>query len=173
MTDRELSDMLLKLKQGDKDAFEEIYNEINTTAFTVIYRITRNRHLAEDILQEFFVRLYRNPPETPVEKPRAYLMRIVHNLTIDALRKQHNNEDIDDYENALSDKADRTEDRIDLDRALEKLTTEERQLIALHINCGFKFREIAEIMTIPLGTAMWRYHKAIKRLRDILNGGNV
>ena len=66
MTDRELSDRLLKLKQGDKDAFEEIYNEINTTAFTVIYRITRNRHLAEDILQEFFVSLYRNTPETPV-----------------------------------------------------------------------------------------------------------
>lgn len=172
MTNVELSEMLLKLNQGDKGAFEEIYKEINTSAFTVIYRITQDRSLSEDILQEFFVKLYRNPPKSPLENPRAYLMRIVHNLTIDALRKQHNNADIDDYENILSAETEKTEERIDLDRALKMLDINERQLVVLHVNGGFKFREIGEIMGIPAGTAMWKYHKIIKRLRDILNGGN-
>lgn len=173
VTNSELSEMLIKLSQGDKGAFEEIYNEINTSAFTVIYRITQDRHLSEDILQELFVRLYRNPPSAPIGNPRAYLMRMAHNLTIDVLRKQENNADIEDYENVLSDKRDSTEEKIDLDRALKCLSKEERQLVVLHVNGGFKFREISDIMGIPPGTAMWKYHKAIKRLRDILNGGSI
>lgn len=169
MTDKELSGKLILLKSGDKNAFEEIYHEINTAAYTVAYRITGDRHLAEDIIQEFFVKLYRKPPESPLEKPRAYLLRMVHNLTIDKLEKAHMN--IDDCENMLSDKTDDADARIDLERAFEKLSSEERQIVTLHLNGGFKFREIAEIMNIPTGTALWRYRKAINKLRNILNGG--
>lgn len=157
------------LKTGDKNAFEEIYHEINTAAYTVAYRITGDRCLAEDIIQEFFVKLYKKPPEAPLEKPRAYLLRAVHNLTVDRLEKAHIS--IDECENMLSDKADSTDERIDLERAFEKLTLEERQLVALHLNGGFKFREIADMLKIPVGTALWRYRKAINRLRNILNGG--
>ena len=157
------------LKSGDKDAFEEIYREINTAAYTVAYRITGDRCLSEDIVQEFFVKLYKKPPETPLEKPRAYLLRAVHNLTLDKLEKSHIS--IDECENILSDKADSAEERIDLERAFEKLSLEERQLVTLHLNGGFRFREIAEMLKIPIGTALWRYRKAINRLRNILNGG--
>ena len=169
MTDKELSGKLTELKSGDKNAFEEIYHEISGVAYTVAYRITGDRHLSEDIIQEFFVKLYKNPPATPLEKPRAYLLRMVHNLTVDKLEKQHIN--IDDCENMLYDKADNTDQRIDLERAFEKLTKEERQLVVLHLNGGFKFREIAEMLKIPTGTALWRYRKAVSRLRNILNGG--
>lgn len=157
------------LKSGDKDAFEEIYREINTAAYTVAYRITGDRCLSEDIVQEFFVKLYKKPPETPLEKPRAYLLRAVHNLTLDKLEKSHIS--IDECENILSDKADSADERIDLERAFEKLSLEERQLVTLHLNGGFRFREIAEMLKIPIGTALWRYRKAINRLRNILNGG--
>ena len=169
MTDKELSGKLALLKSGDKNAFEDIYHEINTAAYTVAYRITGDRHLSEDIIQEFFVKLYKKPPELPPEKPRAYLLRAVHNLTIDKLEKQHVN--IDDCENTLPDKDDNADERIDLERAFEKLTKEERQLVTLHLNGGFRFREIAEMLNIPTGTALWRYRKAIKKLRNILNGG--
>ena len=169
MTDKELSGKLILLKSGDKGAFEEIYREINSAVFTVAYRITGDRCLSEDIIQEFFVRLYRKPPENPIEKPRAYLFKMVHNLTLDKLEKQHIS--IDECENILSDKGDSTDERIDLERAFERLTFEERQLVALHLNGGFKFREISEMLKIPVGTALWRYRKAIGKLRDILNGG--
>ena len=169
LTDKELSGKLMLIKTGDKGAFEEIYREINAAAFTVSYRITGDRCLSEDIIQEFFVKLYRKPPEEPLEKPRAYLLRMVHNLTVDKLEKAHIS--IDECENMLSDKEDSTDQRIDLERAFAKLSLEERQLVALHLNGGFKFREIAEMLKIPVGTALWRYRKAINRLRSILNGG--
>jgi len=169
MTDIELSGKLAALSKGDACAFEEIYNEISTPAFTVAYRITNDRCLAEDIIQEFFVKLYRNPPKAAPEKPRAYLMRMVHNLTIDKLEKQHIS--IDECENMQAEKNENCDERIDLECAFEKLSAEERQLVVLHLNGGFKFREISEMMKIPLGTVLWRYRKAINKLRNILNGG--
>lgn len=171
MTDIELSGKLAALSKGEKYAFEEIYNEISTPAFTVAYRITNDRCQAEDIIQEFFVKLYRNPPQTPLKKPKAYLLKMVHNLTIDKLEKQHIS--IDECENMLSESDKSCDERIDLERAFEKLSQDERQLVVLHLNGGFKLREIAEMMKIPLGTVLWRYRKAITKLRNILNGGEV
>lgn len=171
MTNEELNEKLSALSQGDKAAFEEIYKEVKTSAFTVIYRITQDRHLSEDILQEFFVRLYRTPPKAPLNNPKAYLMRMVHNLTVDSLRKQPNNADIGDYENALSAKEEEIDERLDLNNAMKKLSLEERRIVVLHINGGLKFREISEITEIPLGTVLWKYRRAILRLKVILNGG--
>lgn len=169
MTNEELCERLSAISKGDKAAFEEIYSEIRTPAFTVAYRITQDRHMAEDILQEFFVRLYRNPPKTPLKNARAYLMRTVHNLTVDALRKNPRNADIDDYEN-ISGESESTDERLDINSALKSLSDDEREIVILHINGGLKFREIAEATGIPLGTALWKYRRAIGRLRDILNG---
>ena len=169
MTDKELSGKLMLLKSGDKDAFEEIYHELSTVSFTIAYRITGDRHLSEDIIQEFFVKLYKKPPEVPLEKPRAYLLRMVHNLTIDRIPKQHIS--IDECDNMLSEKEGNNDLRIDMERAFARLGDEERQLVTLHLNGGFRFREIAEMMNIPTGTALWKYRKAVKKLRNILNGG--
>ncbi len=169
MTNEELCKRLSAISSGDKAAFEEIYSEIRTPAFTVAYRITQDRHLAEDILQDFFVRLYRNPPETPLKNARAYMMRTVHNLAVDALRKNPRNADIDDYENISAD-CGSPDERLDINGALKGLSDEERRIVVLHVNGGLKFREIAETEGMPLGTVLWKYRRAIGRLRDILNG---
>ena len=61
--------------------------------------------------------------------------------------------------------------RLDVERALAALPVDAREMLALRINAGLKFREIADILGIPLGTALWRYQKAIGRLRELLSGG--
>ncbi len=168
MTDKELSGKLSALSNGEKSAFDEIYHEMSGLVYTTAYRITGNRCLAEDIMQEFFIKLYQKPPEGVLEKPRAYLMRMVHNLTIDKLEKQHIS--IDEYE-AVSSVEENSDTAADLRRAFGMLTLQERQLVTLHLYGGFRHREIAEMTGVPLGTVLWRYRKAIARLRDILNGG--
>ncbi len=168
MTDKELSGKLSALSKGEKNAFDEIYHEISGSVYTAAYRITGDRCLAEDIMQEFFIRLYRKPPEGSLEKPRAYLMKMVHNLTLDKLEKQHIS--IDEYE-AVSSTEDNPDTGADIRRAFGMLSLQERQLVTLHLYGGFRHREISEMTGVPLGTVLWRYRKAIAKLRDILNGG--
>ena len=167
MTDNELCAKLEAVRGGDMTAFEDIYGELKTPVMTVAMRITGDRHAAEDVLQEVFVRLYQSPPDPRIKKPRAYIFRMARNLAIDGIRGQQPLS-LDDYEDTLQSNESDAAERLDIEAAMRRLPTEQRQVVSLHLNGGLKFREIANITETPLGTVLWWYQKAIKRLQDLL-----
>ena len=169
MDDNQLRAVLERLRQGDKTALEELFFELKTPVFTVLLRIVGERELAEDILQEFFLKLFRSPPAAPIQKPRAYLFRMARNMAIDGLKERAKDIPLEE----IAEPVENTDFawRIDVADALAALSLEERQIVTLHLNGGLKFREIAEVMSQPLGTVLWRYRRSIGALRDMLNGG--
>ncbi|MCL2089310.1 MAG: RNA polymerase sigma factor [Oscillospiraceae bacterium] len=172
MTNNELQARIQAVSVGDRTAFEEIYRELNKPMYTIALRITQEQSLAEDILQEVFVKLFQSPPVT-AKNPRAYLFRMARNLAIDGIRKRPQFADLDDFENLVySPDADISE-RLAAEEALKTLPLIECQIVSLHINGGLTFKEISKILGMPLGTALWRYRKAIKQLRLYLIGGAV
>ena len=62
MTDQRLKQLFQQLHDGDRQAFSEIYQEMKVPVFTVLVRVIGERALAEDVLQEVFLKLYRQPP---------------------------------------------------------------------------------------------------------------
>jgi RNA polymerase sigma-70 factor (ECF subfamily) len=166
MTDEQLKKQLQALETGDKTAFSAIYTELKTPVYTVLVRLTGDRALAEDLLQEVFLKLYRQPPRA--EKPRAYVFRMARNLAIDALRQRQPTESLEE----LSVQTD-SDLKLDLEQAISRLTVEERQLVALHLSAGLTFREVAAIVERPLGTVLWQYRRAIEKLRILLDGGSL
>ena len=166
MTDQQLKTQLEALKTGDQQAFLKIYQELKTPVYTVLVRLTGDRLLSEDLLQEVFLRIYRQPPEA--EKPRAYVFRMARNLAIDALRQKQPCDPLEEH--VLQANPDPTV-KLDLERAFARLTAGERQLVALHLSAGLTFREVASIVERPLGTVLWQYRKAIEKLRNTLDGG--
>lgn len=168
MTDEELRGLLTLISSGDRSAFDRLYSGLSAPVFTIALRITKNRVLAEDTVQEVFIKLYRSPPDGELAKPRAYIFRAAHNTALDMLRKNPPHEDIEEHTDISSPER---EDYSDVTAALNSLDEAQRAVVTLHINAGLKFREIAELTGTPLGTVLWRYNKAISRLRQILNGG--
>ena len=166
MNDEQLKKQLQALETGDKTAFSAIYTELKTPVYTVLVRLTGDRALAEDLLQEVFLKLYRQPPRA--EKPRAYVFRMARNLAIDALRQKQPAESLEE----LSVQTD-SDLKLDLEQAFERLTVQERQLVALHLSAGLTFREVAAIVERPLGTVLWQYRRAIEKLRVLLDGGSL
>ena len=166
MTDQQLKTQLEALKTGDRQVFLKIYQELKTPVYTVLVRLTGDRLLSEDLLQEVFLRLYRQPPDA--EKPRAYVFRMARNLAIDALRQKRPCDPLEEH--VLQNDPDPTV-KLDLERAFARLTAGERQLVALHLSAGMTFREVASIVERPLGTVLWQYRKAIEKLRNLLDGG--
>ena len=173
MDDRTLTGLLERVGQGDLAAFERLYTEIKTPLYTVLLRVTRDAGLAEDLLQELFLKLFRSPPVPPPRKPRAYLFQLARHLALDGLKKQPHHADIDDYAQFPDSSQTDSAARLDLERAFRALSPEERLLVSLHLNGGLKFREIAAILDRPLGTVLWRYRQAIGKLRILLDGGTV
>ncbi len=162
---------LAALLDGDKTAFDSVYQELRVPVFTVIYRITQDRMLAEDVMHDLFMKLFQASNPTRIKNPRAWTFRIARNLAIDSVRKTKADvlpEDLADDRMPLEDSV---VERTIVEAALRRLTLEEREIVTLHVNAGLKFREIADITETPLGTVLWKYQKAIGTLRNDLNGG--
>lgn len=173
MSNEELLKRIVALHNGDKIAFEEIYKYLKTPMYTIILRITQDKALSEDILQEVFIKLYQSPPKPPIKNSRAYIFQMARNLAIDNVRKQPQFADLESIENIVYLPTDDFSQKMDIDHALKTLPLQECQIVSLHINGQLKFREIAAMMDIPLGTVLWKYQKAVGRLRFILSGGVI
>ena len=173
MNNDELRAKLAAVTAGDMAAFEEIYSQLKTPMFTIILRVTQDKSLSEDILQEVFVKLYQSPP-LDAKNPRAYIFQMARNLAVDGARAQPRFEGSDSLESLESLAYVSDHDlKMDIETALQSLPSQECQIVSLHVNGGLKFREIAPMLDLPLGTAIWKYHKAIGRLRSQLSGGAI
>lgn len=159
------------IRNGDKEAFEELYAGLHTPVYTVIYRIMWDKSVSEDVLQDVFIKIYLSPPEPTIKNPRAYIFQMARNLAIDNKRKQARNTPLDETEEPAHRPLDGLPLRMDIENALKNLSEQDCQIVTLHVIGELKFREISETMKLPLGTVLWRYQKAISKLQKLLSGG--
>lgn len=170
MAETDLKRLFSQVREGDREAFAAIYGQLKQPVYTICCRITQSRETAEDVTHDVFVKLFVSPPEPSVENPRAWVFRMARNLAIDALRKSSHTEPPGVL---AGDEAERIHLRLDLEAAIGTLDSLERQVLALHINGGLNFRDTGAIVGLSLPAAYRTYRKALKKLRDELNGGAI
>jgi len=166
-----LEDYLYKVSLNDKDAFGLLYEEIRVAVYNFAFSIVKNRHLAEDILQETAIKIYESAGDYKAKgKPMAWILTITRNNALMKIRSNNKIQDISDVEwNKIKKEENLTkEDVLFLRSSLEKLSDIERQIITLSAVSGLKHREIAHILKLPLTTTLSKYHRAIKKLRSIM-----
>ena len=174
MTNEQLKQQLYLLQSGSMQAFDSIYSSLSTPLFAIILRITQNRPIAEDVLQDVFIKLYKNTSALcEMNNPRAYIFQMAHNMAIDTAKKNSLCQSLEELEDVPHKSNEDIPLKLDLEAAMSQLSQDERSIVTLHLNAGLKFREIAEFCSMPTGTVLWKYNKAIKKLRTILNGGTL
>ncbi len=159
------------MKQKDKESLVNFYELTKSSIYGLILSIIKNKHDAEDIFQEVYIKVYENIEKYNSEgKPLAWLMTIAKNLCYEKIRKHKDVSDIDEMHNiGIYDKNSKNiEDKMILNIAFKHITEEERNIIILHIVSDLKYREIAKILELPLSTVLSKYHRAIKRMKDLL-----
>lgn len=167
MNNSSLGEYLILMSSGDRDAFVKLYEELKRPVFTVIFRIVTSRESAEDITQEFFIKLYKSPPKERIKNPRAWLFMSARNMAIDHIRSRRPYEELDEniqYEDDIA--AD-----MDVEGAIASLEKTEREIVTLHLNCELTFSEISEIMGLSMPSVYRRYRKAIGKMKEKLQGG--
>lgn len=176
--------LLARAAQNDPQALANLVDRYSRRVFGLLLRLTGDRDAAEDLLQETFLRVVRMIGEYEhVGRFEAWLFRIAANLARDRARKHGRRgptASLDDCpttpgplvsDGPASDPSrelEQTEAGARLTTALEQLNDAEREIILLRYYSDLSFREIAELLEIPLGTALARAHRALKRLRDDL-----
>jgi len=172
MTQLTTENLILQLAQGKLCAFEKLYNETKVAVYGLALSILRKHQDAEDIMQETYIKIYNGAPGyKPKGKPMAWILRIARNLSLDRARLKSENElslNEDWISSASVDFAELSIDKLLLETVLSDLTDEERQIVIMHSLAGLKHREIAQILEIPLATALSKYHRSLLKLRKML-----
>ncbi len=161
----ELDNYLEKISLNDTEAFNELYNLINTNVYSFALSILKNHDDALDVVQDTFISIYHNAYRYEKKgKPMAWILTITKNLAYMKIRSNKKEVDITNIEFKKNDNY----DKILINYLLENLTAEERQIIVLHSLNGFKFHEIAGILDLKLTTTLSKYHRAIKKLKELM-----
>jgi RNA polymerase sigma-70 factor (ECF subfamily) len=139
------------------------------------FRMTRNAHDAEDLVQETFLRAYRAfDGFTPGSNIRAWLYTILHRVRTDAFRRSRRSPrtvELADEGPAVPPPQDAlAQGGEDLARALESLPDVFRDAVVLRDVEDFSYQEIARILDVPIGTVMSRIHRGRALLRTALGG---
>jgi len=166
-----------RLVAGDLIAFNEIYRLYFHPVYSNAVKITRDPAVAEDILQEVFINIWRKIETYDQTKGRLFtwMLNIARNASIDTLRSKsyqnsQKNQELPDnvYKSVANQTILMNVDNIGLKKVLEKLKAEHRVLVELAYFKGFTHEEISEMMGIPLGTVKTRIRNALLQLREYL-----
>ncbi len=171
-------ELVAALKGRDNQAFAFLYDHYAGALYSIIRQIiTDNSELAGDVLQEVFINIWRKIESYDQTKGRLFtwMLNIARNASIDTLRSKSyqnakKNQELPDnvYKGASNQTTQQNIDNIGLKKVLEKLKPEHRVLVDLAYFKGFTHEEIAEMMTIPLGTVKTRIRNALLQLREYL-----
>ncbi len=173
----QLSDekLLLLVAEGDREAFQRLYQNTDKSIYGFILSILRNPQDAEEVMQETYLKIWTGAGSYQSQgKPLAWMFTIARNLCYMKFRDQKHEADI-----GLSDLSEMetgkfcpqiedAADKLVLRAALHILNEEERQIVLLRTSAGLKHREIAADLEMPLATVLSKYNRAMKKLQKYL-----
>jgi RNA polymerase sigma factor (sigma-70 family) len=173
----DLNQTLLRVAHGDQKAFAEFYRLTSSKVFGVLVRMLHDRGEAEDVLQEVFTTAWRRADSFDPARGGAltWLMTLGRNRAIDRMRK-HREEPLDDEqvgqivdeEPSPASMAERGQERQRLEICLEELGPQQRQAVREAFFTGLSYSELAERLSVPLGTMKSWIRRSLMQLKACL-----
>ncbi|ARN57585.1 RNA polymerase sigma factor [Sedimentisphaera salicampi] len=181
---REEKELLRRFCSGDEAAFRDIVQEYKDPLFNFLRRFVGNQDLIEDVFQDTFMQLYQSRESFDLDRPlKPWLFTIAANKAKDLLRKRKRNSSIsvgsiaDDSESSIEDvfSSVSSEDTTPLDHYITEETEERvrevvenmpeklREILLLAYFEQFSYKQMAEMLSIPIGTVKSRLHSAVAR----------
>ena len=163
----DLKELLIQLQNDKIEYFDEFYNLTKNKVFYMAYSILQDYHLSEDILQDTYIKFLKHKKKVKVDgNILSYLLEISKNLSLNYVNKHKKVVNIDNivfkYEEQYQEKF----EELKLVKDMKKILNEnEFQIVILKIINELTNNEIAQLLNKPLGTVLWTYNNAIKKLR--------
>jgi RNA polymerase sigma factor (sigma-70 family) len=170
------AELLAGLQSHDEQAFSYLYDRYSKALFSIILPIIPQQEIAEDVLQEVFLKIWQNIKSYDASKGRLYtwMLNIARNQSIDRTRSKEFNNRTKTTELSETVYNDRQTveagiDDVGLKKTLSNLPEENRKLLELTYFQGYTQEEISKLLNIPLGTVKTRIRATIIQLRKILS----
>jgi RNA polymerase sigma-70 factor (ECF subfamily) len=181
MTNGDVDDstLLRAMQQGDEPSVAVLYDRYGGIAYGLAYRITSDGTLAEDVVQEAFVSVWKQCGRFDPSrgKVRSWLLTIVHHKAVDAVRRRAGRseralaegpDEFIDTKGRPDELAEMTMDAAAVREAVRLIPGEQRQTVTMAYFEGLTHVEIAERMKVPLGTVKSRLRIGLEKMREYL-----
>lgn len=179
--DSELRQLLAQVAQGDRTAFARVYDLVSGRLFGVIGRVLPRAELAEDALQETFVRIWQRAKsyDPAIASPMAWMATIARNQAIDLRRRsaERLSASSSELDETLADESPDPESQAEqagelrrLSDCMEGLPSERQQMVLLAYRQGFTREELAERFKRPVTTVKTLLRRSLIALKECLDG---
>jgi RNA polymerase sigma-70 factor (ECF subfamily) len=170
------AELIELLGRQDQQAFSYLYDNYSGALYGIINQIVPDKEIANDVLQEVFVNIWKKISTYNAEKGRLFtwMLNIARNASIDKIRSRAYQDSLKNQslpENVNSFVTEQVRPNIDdygLRKVINKLKEEQKVLIELSYFQGFTHEEIARSLDIPLGTVKTRIRSALIQLRTMI-----
>jgi RNA polymerase sigma-70 factor (ECF subfamily) len=165
------ADLLVRVQNGEESAMATLYDRYSRVVYSVALRVLRDPAAAEDVMQEIFMQVWRNPDSFVAARGSlgGWLAVVSRNRSIDSLRRRRPSEQVEEMNlPSSSNIADEAEHNILMQRAraaVVLLPLEQRKTLEMAFFDGLTHSEIAEMTGDPLGTVKTRIRSALTSLR--------
>ncbi|MGH7173028.1 MAG: RNA polymerase sigma factor [Gemmataceae bacterium] len=166
--------LIVAAQQGERSAFAQLVERYWDRLYRWLYHLTRDRHTAEDLVQESFLKAFAGLKKFQAGTNfGAWLFRIAHNNYANQCRASSRSrealpDDVPDSRPGPLDQVVSAEALHGLERAMNRLPAEFRAALLLRVEEGLSFRQIAEVLDLTEETARWRVFKARQKLLSLL-----
>jgi len=176
---RTLDDLLLGVARGSTADFEVLYEQVSASVFGLVRRVLRDPAQAEEVTQEVLVEVWRSAARFEPERGSAatWIHTMAHRRAVDRVRSAQASHDREerlarqDHAPTFDVVAETVETRLEQEqvrRCLDHLTDLQRESVTLAYYSGYTYREVADLLAVPLGTVKTRMRDGLIRLRDCL-----
>ena len=167
-------DILIRASKGDVNAFEHILSFYEKAVYNYCLHILKNTANAKDAVQETFIKVYTNRKTIDPEKNiKTWIFTIATNTVYDFLRKKKRKNEIsldEENETISSVEAYYPQEGLlsDVDKALGKINPEYKKALLLFYQQGFEYKEIADILLLPINTVKTHIARGKEQLKEKL-----
>jgi RNA polymerase sigma-70 factor (ECF subfamily) len=171
LNNTEIEALVKRLKNADEPAFAEMYDRYSGALNGIITRIVRDEEAARDVLQDSFVKVWKNIQSYDSTKGSffTWMLNIARNTSMDSLRKlkKEGKAEIQNWDTAVSvvGAVQQNVNTIGLTKLVEKLPAEQKLIIEYIYFNGYTQQEVADKLQMPLGTVKTRTRLAMRELR--------
>lgn len=168
MDNEKLMNILMRISKGDASAFQDLYQDYFKLIYGIAMSVLKDEDASLDVVQNVALNLYTlSSDKFPISAPMSWLYSVTKNEALHFLRKEHQAFPIEDALKIPADKND-IEAMIDLDSyysTISFLKPQEQEIVTLKIISGLKYKEIAKLLNMPMGTVQWKFNVATKKLK--------
>ncbi len=177
----EADELLLRVAGGDQRAFEELYGVVSGPVFGLVRRVVRDPAQSEEVAQEVLLELWRSATKFDPARgsAMAWILTLAHRRAVDGVRsaraagEREQREALRANQPAFDQVTEEVEAGLEREwvrRCLDRLTDLQRQSVTLAYYEGYTYREVAEQLSLPLGTVKTRMRDGLTRMRECLGG---